>query len=148
MTLTERVVADLTAAMKAKDARRVSVLRMLKTALDNATIALRAKGESLDDERAGAQLQTEAKRLRESIQEFRAGGREDLATATSAELTVIEAYLPQQLADADVRAVVEAKRAATGASSVGALMGPVMQELRGRADGAIVRRIVEEVLKQ
>ncbi|MDO8425739.1 MAG: GatB/YqeY domain-containing protein [bacterium] len=146
MSLHERIIADLTASMKAKDAHRTSVLRLLKTALDDAAREARASGTAFDDAAATARLQGEAKRLKESMAEFRAAGRDDLADATAGELTVVAAYLPQQLSEDEVRSVVARVQQETGATSMAALMGPAMSELKGRADGAVVRKIVEEVL--
>ena len=146
--LVSRVAADLALAMKAKDAERLSALRMAKTTLTNAAIDARARGAELSEADATAALQTHAKRIRESIAEYRDGGREDLATAAERELLIITAYLPQQLSAEEIRSVVSATRAATGLSAVGPLMGAVMRELQGQADGNTVRAIVTEELQR
>ncbi|MFH1430478.1 MAG: GatB/YqeY domain-containing protein [Candidatus Uhrbacteria bacterium] len=147
MALRETIQHDLVSAMKAREAERLSCLRMLKTAIDNAAIDVRAKGVELSEEDVISCVQTQAKRLRESIVDFRKGNREDLVTSAEAELAIIDAYLPEQLREDDIRSVVEAKRAENDTMSMGQLMGVVMQELQGKADGGLVRKVVEEVLQ-
>lgn len=147
MTLLQQLTPDLVAAMKEKDAMRVGALRMLKAALANAEIAARGSGKAWDDAMAIATAQRHAKQLRESMAEYRAGNREDLAASAAAELAVVERYLPAQLADDDIRKAIADVRARTGASQMGALMGAVMKELQGKADGNTVRKLVEEALR-
>lgn len=143
----DRMTTDLRAAMKAKDAERVSALRLVKAAIDNVIIELRAKGGELDDAATISTLRTHVKRLKESMAEYRGAGRDDLADAAARELAVVEVYLPSQMQEDDVRTVVHAKREETGATTMATLMGAVMQELKGKADGAMIRRLVEEELK-
>ncbi|MBI4434561.1 GatB/YqeY domain-containing protein [Candidatus Uhrbacteria bacterium] len=147
MTLTERITADLTVAMKAKDAARLSALRMLKTALGNAEIDARGSGKAFDDAAQLAVVKRHAKQLAEAAEEYRKGGRADLVSQTESELKIIEQYLPVAMSVAEVRKVVAAVRAKTGATQMGPFMGAVMKELQGKADGAVVRKIVEEMLK-
>ncbi|MBI4433321.1 GatB/YqeY domain-containing protein [Candidatus Uhrbacteria bacterium] len=146
MSLLEQVTAELVVAMKAKDAVAVSALRMMKSALANAEIAARGAGKEWDDAAAVAVAQRHAKQLRESIAEYRSGNREDLAAATEAELVIVERCLPSQLSEEEIRMAVRTVRDCTGAAQVGPLMGMVMKELQGKADGTTVRRIVEQVL--
>lgn len=147
MQLTDQLAADLVIAMKAKDAATTSALRMLKSAIANAEIDARGSGKAFDDAAALAVVKSHAKKLAEAIEEYRKGGRSDLATATEAELRIIERYLPAAMPEEDVRKVVAEVKQRTGATQMGPLMGAVMKELQGKADGAVVRKLVEEVLR-
>jgi uncharacterized protein YqeY len=138
--------------MKAQDAPRVSTLRMLKAEMLKAEVALREKrglDYHLDDDEARRVLATFAKQRRESVESFRAGGREDLAINEEVELKIVESYLPAALGEAEVRAVVQAVIAQTGATSkkeLGAVMKAAMARLAGAADGKLVNRIASELL--
>ncbi len=144
--LLDTIRTEMTAAMRAGDAQRRDTLRLLIAALDNARIAA---GRDLSDEDALAALQREAKQRRESIEEYRKGGRDDLVEAEQAELTIIEAYLPDQLGEDELRAIARElieERGASGPGDLGAVMGPLMQRVRGRADGRQANAIVRELL--
>ena len=144
--LLDTIRTEMTAAMRAGDAQRRDTLRLLIAALDNARIAA---GRDLSDEAALAALQREAKQRRESIEEYRKGGRDDLVEAEQAELTIIEAYLPDQLGEDELRAIARElieERGASGPGDLGAVMGPLMQRVRGRADGRQANAIVRELL--
>ena len=144
--LLDTIRSEMTAAMRAGDAQRRDTLRLLIAALDNARIAA---GRDLSDEAALAALQREAKQRRESIEEYRKGGRDDLVEAEQAELTIIEAYLPDQLGEDELRAIARElieERGASGPGDLGAVMGPLMQRVRGRADGRQANAIVRELL--
>jgi len=144
--LLDTIRSEMTAAMRAGDTRRRDTLRLLIAALDNARIAA---GRDLSDEDALAALQREAKQRRESIEEYRKGGRDDLVESEQAELTIIETYLPSQLGDDELRAIaleVIEERGASGPGDLGAVMGPLMQRVRGRADGRLANAIVRELL--
>ncbi|MDO8598618.1 MAG: GatB/YqeY domain-containing protein [bacterium] len=147
MALTEQITVDLTAAMKAKDAPRVAALRMLKTSLGNAEIEARGSGKVCDDTAQQAVVKRHAKQLAEAIEEYRKGGRQDLVTPAEEELAIVEKYLPAAMPEEEVRKAVAAVRERTGATAMGPLMGAVMKELAGRADGTVVRRMVEETLQ-
>lgn len=142
----ERIDADLKAGMKAKDERIVSVLRMLRAALKNAAID---KGKELAEEDVIAVLGSEAKKLRDAMQQFKDGGRADLVEQNEKELAIIEAYLPAQLSDDELKAIVTAKKAETGAESpkdFGKLMGAVMGATKGQAEGNRVSAMVKAAL--
>ncbi len=144
--LLDTIRSEMTAAMRARDTQRRDTLRLLIAALDNARIAA---GRDLNDEDALAALQREAKQRRESIEEYRKGGRDDLVEAEQAELTIIEAYLPDQLGEEELRAIARElieERGASGPGDLGAVMGPLMQRVRGRADGRQANAIVRELL--
>lgn len=146
MSLVDQLTADLVTAMKAKDAAALSALRMLKTALGNAEIEARGKGAALDDAAQLAVVKRHAKQLAEAVEEYRKGGRADLVSQTETELKIIEKYLPAAMSEDDVRKVVAAVRAKTGLTQMGPFIGAVMKELQGRADGNLVRKLVEEAL--
>ena len=142
MTLTDRVKADLTAAMKAGEKDRVGTLRLVLSELQKD--AKEGKGDEL------AVLRRERKRRHESSRAFRDGGRDDLAEAEEAEAALIEAYLPSELSDDELRAIVAAAVAETGASSprdMGQVMKASMARVDGRADGKRVSALAQEALR-
>ena len=147
MTLLDQLTSDLITAMKAKDAATMSALRMLKSAIANAEIDARGSGKTIDEAAVLAVIKSHAKKLVEAIEEYRKGNRPDLVAASEAELKIISAYLPAMMPEDEVRKVVVAVRAKMGAAAMGPLMGAVMKELQGKADGAVVRKLVEEALK-
>lgn len=147
MSLTETIIADLTAAMKAKDADRLSTLRMVKANLMNRKID---KGGELTDDEVLKALQSLVKQRRDSIEQYEAAGRTELAAKEKSEIAVIEVYLPQAASQDEVNAAVEAALAETGASSMkdmGTLMKATMALLAGKsADGKMVSEAVKAKL--
>lgn len=143
MSLVTKIEADANAALKSKDAA-LSTLRMMRAALKNA--AIEARVPALDDEKAVAVISSEVKKLRDALEQFRAGGRPDLISQTEAEIAVMSRYLPAQVSEDEIRVVVA--RVASGASPAdfGKVMGAAMKELKGKADGNAVGKIVKEVL--
>ena len=144
--LLDTIRSEMTAAMRSRDSQRRDTLRLLIAALGNARIAA---GRDLSDEDALVALQREAKQRRESIEEYRKGGRDDLVEAEQQELVIIEAYLPSQLSEDGLRGIVReviAEHGASGPADLGAVMGPLMQRVRGRADGRQANAIVRELL--
>ena len=145
-TLVETIRGDMTEAMRARDAQRRDTLRLLIAAFDNARIAA---GHDLSDEEAVVALQREARQRRDSIAEYEKGGRSDLVEAEQAELAIISGYLPDELTGDELRAAAEAVIAEVGASGsgdLGKVMGPLMERVRGRADGRQVNALVRELL--
>ena len=138
-------------ALKAKDQARLSTVRMLLSAVKSAEIDLRTTGATaLTEEQELALLQKQAKQRRDAIEQFQAGGRTDLAEHEAAELAIIEAYLPAQMTDEDLEAEIRAIMAETGISSakeMGKLMKPVMEKLRGKADGRRIQSAVKTLLQ-
>ena len=130
----ERIQSDLTAAMKEKDELRLSVLRMMKSALKNKEIE---KVRPLDDLESLQVLQTMVKQRRESIDQFTKGGRNDLAEKEAKEIAIIEDYLPAAPSDAEVHQAIEAAIAEAGADSL-KQMGAVIKAARGRLEGKSV----------
>ena len=142
MSVTDTVKQDLAAAMKAGERDRVSTLRLVLSELQKA--AKEGDGDEL------AVLRRERKRRRESAAAFRQGGREDLATGEEAEAGIIESYLPAELSDDELRALVADALAETGAESprdMGRVMKAAMQRAGGRADGKRVSALVQEALR-
>ena len=144
MSLKERIVNDLTAAMKAQAAARLSTLRMVKAALMNREIE---KGGPLTDEELTKLLQSLVKQRRDSVEQYEKGRREDLAAKERAEITVIEEYLPQAATREEIEQAVAEAIAETGATSMkemGAVMKAAQTRLAGRAaDGRTVSEIVK-----
>lgn len=147
MTFLERINQDLTAAMKNREAERLSTLRMVKTALKNREIE---KMTALTDEEAIKLLQSLVKQRRDSIEQFQQAGRTELAEKEAAEIRVIEEYLPAALDEAEIARIVEATIAETGANSMkemGHVMKAVMVKLAGQTvDGKVVNQVVKAKL--
>jgi hypothetical protein len=144
MSLLSRVKADTTAAMKAGERERVTALRMVTAALERA----HKEGSPSEDDEA-AVLQLERKRRLESATAYRDGGRDDLAAGEEREAELIAAYLPEQMSDDELAAIVGDVVAETGAASpkeMGRVMSMVMPRVQGRADGKRVSALVKERL--
>lgn len=152
MSLKEKLTEDLKAAMRARDEARLRTIRALRAALMEREIAERKGGEAtLTPEQELEVLQKEAKRRREAIEQFRTAGREDLVQKEEEELKIIEEYLPRQLSDDEIRAVLEEIIEAVGARSVrdmGRVMKEAMARMRGQADGRRVSELARELLSQ
>ncbi|HYH84434.1 MAG TPA: GatB/YqeY domain-containing protein [Pyrinomonadaceae bacterium] len=148
MSLKERIVKDMTAAMKAKEAARLSTLRMVKAAVMNREIE---KGEPLTDEELMKALQTLVKQRRDSVEQYEKAGRTELADKERAEIVVIEEYLPQAATREEIEKAVADAIAETGASTLkemGAVMKAAQGKLAGRsADGRVVSEVVRSKLQ-
>jgi uncharacterized protein len=148
MTLPERIDADLKEAMRARDAARLSVLRMLKSALKYAAIEKSGGEGELAESDFIQVIRKQAKQRQDSIESFEKGGRAELAAKEKEELAVLQTYLPQQLSAEELTKIVRETIAETGAASK-AQMGTVMKALQakvaGRADG---RALSQEVARQ
>jgi uncharacterized protein YqeY len=148
MNLKDKIINDLTAAMKAKDTIRTSVLRMVKANLMNKQIE---KGVDLTDEEIIKALQTLVKQRRDSIEQYEKAGREELAQKEKTELVVIEEYLPQSAPPEEIEKAVEEAISETGAGSIkemGAVMKAAQAKLAGKsADGKLVSEIVKAKLQ-
>ncbi len=136
----------MVAAMKAKDELKLTVLRGALTAFTNELVAKGKKpSDQLEDAEAMAVLKRLAKQRKDSIEQFTAGNRPELALREQQELTFIETYLPQNASREQIEAVAKAKMAemdATDKAAMGKLMGAVMKELGGNADGNLVKEVV------
>jgi len=144
--LIDRLNEDLKSALKARDETAVSTLRFLIAKIHNAKIA---KGEELSDEEVIFEIGKEAKRHRESIDAFEKGGRAELVEREKAELEIILRYLPKQISKEEIekvvaRVILEVR--AAGSGDIGKVIGQVMTQLKGQADGALVSGIVKKKL--
>lgn len=150
MAIKDQIMADLKQAMKDKDKDRLRVLRSLKSKLLEREINERKEGEAtLSDEQTIEVLMKAAKQRKESIEQFEEGGRDDLAESEKEELQVIESYLPEMLSEEEVRDIAREKIEELGAedmSDMGQVMGAMMQELKGKAEGSLVSKVVKEEL--
>jgi uncharacterized protein YqeY len=148
MSLKDKITGDLTAAMKAKDANRLSVLRMVKSNLMNRRIE---KGAELTDEEITKALQSLVKQRKDSIEQYTSAGRQELADKEQAEVVVIEEYLPQSASREEIEAAVAAAIGETGAASMkemGAVMKAALAKLEGKsADGRLVSETVKNKLQ-
>jgi uncharacterized protein YqeY len=148
MNLKETLNSDLKTALKAGEKLRLSTIRMLLAEIKNAEIAKRGE---LTDEELLAVAAREARKRNEAIEEFARGGRQDLVDKETYELSVLDAYLPEQLSDEELRLIVGETIAEVGASSpgdLGKVMGKLMPKVKGKADGKKVNQLVREMLQQ
>ena len=146
MSLSQQIQTDYLTAYKAKDALRLSVLRHLKTAATNLSVEL--KRDVNDDELLDVVLK-QAKQRQDSIEQFKAGGRDDLAAIEEAELLVLKDYLPQMLEGAELEKAVNEAMQKTGASTardMGKVMASLMEDYKGRLDGKAASALVREKL--
>ena len=148
--LKDRLRTDLTASMKARDSLRSSTLRMLLTSITNAEVAGKEQRRLTDEDVVGV-LSTEAKRRREAATAFEDAGRADSAEKERAEADIIAEYLPQQLDDAEISALVSATIESLGAGAegmraMGRVMGALQPQVKGRADGGVVAAEVRRQL--
>ncbi len=148
MNLLEKIEADLRTAMKSGDTIRSETLKMLKSDLSYE----RAKtGEDLPDEKMIEVVSRSAKRRRESIKEFQKGNRQDLVDMETRELAIVEEYLPRQMSTEDIEKFISDKLSSNGTISqkdFGRVMGEIMKDLKGKADGAIVKTILSTKLEK
>ena len=147
----EKILSDIKDAMRARDAVRLNTLRSIKTAFVNELVASkRTPQETLGDDEALTVLSRLAKQRKESITQFTNGDRPELAEKEASELKILEEYLPEMMGRDEVAALVEAKKEELGItdkSGMGRLMGMLMKELKGKADGNMVRELVQEALE-
>lgn len=142
MSLTERIRADLTESMKARDAARTGTLRMVQAALKNEQIE---KGHELSDEEAEAVLRRAVKQRQDSVEQYRNGGREELAAKEESEIVLLQTYLPQMLDDDATEKVVDEAIRHSGVTSkkdAGKVMKEIMAAHKGRVDGKKVQAIL------
>ncbi len=145
--LLERIEADLKDALKRSDRLKLSVLRMIKASIKNKEIE---KGSPLSDEEIISVLTSLSKQRRESIEEFRRAGREELVEKETAELSVLQSYMPEQLSEEELNDMINSAIQESGATSVrdiGKVMKIVMPRVKGRADGKVVNQKVRAILE-
>jgi len=149
MTLQQRVDTDLKEAMRAKDATKLGVLRMLKSALIYAAIAKSDAEAELSDAEAAQVIRKQAKQRQDSIESFEKGGRPELAAKEKTEIPVLEAFLPKALSPEELEQLVKATIAETGATSkkdMGPVIKAVQAKAAGRADGKTISGLVGKLL--
>ncbi|MCA9352228.1 GatB/YqeY domain-containing protein [Patescibacteria group bacterium] len=148
MTLQEQMKENMKAAMKDRNMAAVTTYRGLMSAMTNAIVATgKAPDTPVDDDMAMDVLTKEAKKRKDSIQQYTDAGRPELAEDEQAELAIIEQYLPTMMSLDDIKTIAQAKIADIGDGvNKGQLMGSLMGELKGRADGADVKTVVDELL--
>lgn len=150
MSLKDRITEDIKTAMKAKDKVRLETVRSIKKVLLEEEVNARAAGkDTLTEAQEMDILARVAKQRRDSIEQYTQVGRQELADQEAAELAIIEEYLPKQLSEAEIAQIIDEIIERVGASSakdMGKVMGPAMQELKGKADGKKVQDIVKAKL--
>lgn len=149
--LKQQLQEELKQAILAKDELRKSILRMLLSAITYAEIQKGGAGYEATDEDVLAVIEKQVKQHKDSIEQFEKAGRQELADKEKEELTLLEKYLPEQMGEEEVRALVREAIAATGASSpseMGKVMGALMPKVKGKADGGLVSSIVKEELQK
>ncbi|BAZ44397.1 putative GatB/Yqey [Chondrocystis sp. NIES-4102] len=150
MDLKERIGEDIKTAMKAKDKIRLQTVRSIKKAILEKEVEVRPQGQdSLTPEQEIDLLSQQAKQRRDSIEQFKNAGRDDLAEKETQELAIIETYLPEQVSDSELEAIIDELIASVGATSakdLGKVMGPAMKQLKGKADGKKIQALVKSKL--
>lgn len=150
MSLHTDIKAQMIEAMKAKDTMRLTVIRGLLSSFTNEAVAKKRKpDEMLSDEEVLAVISRAIKQRKDSIEQYEKGGRQDLADAEKAELTILQTYLPQQMSREEVLEYVKNKVAGlpdVASAKSGQFMGAVMKELKGRADGMMVKEAIDSLV--
>ena len=149
MTISERIDSDLKDAMRAKDAGKLGVLRMLKSAVKYAAIEKSGAEGQLDDAEAMQVIRKQVKQRQDSIESFEKGGSPELATQEKEELAMLSAYLPQQMSGEELAAAVRdaiAEAGATSRAQMGLVMKTLQTKLAGRADGKTLSQEVQRQL--
>ena len=146
MNLAEQLNEDMKQAMKAGEKFRLSTIRMVRASIKNQEIELR---RPLNDDEVLQVVSRDLKQRRDSLQDFERAGREDLVEQMKGEIEIISQYLPEQLNEEEIKAIVMQTIQETGASSkadMGKLMSALMPKVKGRADGKLVNQLVQQVL--
>ncbi|MFJ7637256.1 GatB/YqeY domain-containing protein [Peribacillus sp. NPDC097225] len=146
MSLLERLNNDMKQAMKNKEKDKLSVIRMLKASLQNE--ALKQRQDLTDDEELTV-LSRELKQRKDSLQEFENAGRSDLVDKVRTELGYVEAYMPEQLSEEEISEIVKStieEINATSKADMGRVMGALMPKVKGKADGSLVNKLVQQHL--
>ncbi len=150
MGLKQKIVEDMKIAMKAGETVKRDTLRMLDSMIKNTEIEKLKKEEGLSDEEVQSVISKAIKQRKDSVEQYRAGGRPELAEKEAKEIEILSAYMPAQMSEEEIRKIVKEALTEIGATSkadIGRAMGPIMGKLKGQADGNVVRKIVEESLQ-
>jgi uncharacterized protein YqeY len=148
VSLFEKLSSDMIFAMKEKDSVKLSVLRMVKSAVKNKEIE---KGEALTDDETMAVFNSFVKKGRESFEQFTKGGREELAAKEKEEIEILQSYLPKQISEDEITAMVKEAISETGAKGpkeFGAVMKSAIARTKGKADGKVVSGMVKKLLEE
>lgn len=149
MSLQEQIKGEIKTAMMAKDSVKLTVVRGLSTSFMNELVATkRTPQDALTDEEAAAVIRRAVKQRKDSIEQFTAAGRPELAESEQAELAILETYLPKMMTQDEIRPIAEAKKAELGITDKtksGMLMSAIMKDLKGKADGGDVKSVVESL---
>jgi uncharacterized protein len=146
LSLLDRLNQDMKQAMKNKDKEKLSVIRMVKSSLQNEGIKL---GKVLSEDEELQVLTREMKQRKDSLLEFEKAGRDDLVNNLKQEIVVLNEYMPAQMSEEELKTVIQETIEQTGAASkadMGKVMGAIMPKVRGKADGAMVNRLVQQLL--
>ncbi|MFB6469409.1 GatB/YqeY domain-containing protein [Cytobacillus sp. Hz8] len=146
MSLLERLNNDMKQAMKNKEKEKLSVIRMVKASIQNEVIK---NGHDLSEDEELTVLSREVKQRKDSLHEFEKAGREDLADKIRTELQHVEFYLPKQLTEEEISDIVKQTIAETNASSkaeMGKVMAAIMPKVKGKADGSLINKLVQQHL--
>jgi hypothetical protein len=149
MSLHSQIKESLKDAMRAKDETKLLTLRGLISAFGNELLTAPEGVTEVSDESALTIIKRQVKQHKDAIEQFKTGGRDDLVNAETAELTILEEYLPELMSEDQIKAVIEKKKTELGITNkaeMGKLMGAVVKELKGQADGAVVKKLAEELL--
>ena len=150
MSIHQNIKDEVKVAMKAKDALKLNVLRGLMSSFTNEALAKKQKpDEDLSDEDALAVISRAVKQRKDSIEQFEKGGRADLAESEKAELAILETYLPTQMTREEIENYVKTKITEAGTvdkSKAGQFMGLIMKDLKGKADGMVVKEVIDSQL--
>ena len=150
MSLKQKIFDEMKQSMKEGNTAKRDTLRMLDAMIKNTEIEKLKKEEGLNDEEVQTVIGRAIKQRRDSVEQYKAGGRTDLAEKESKEIEILSAYMPEQLGEDKVREIVKSVISETGAISktdIGKVMGATMGRLKGQVDGSVVKRIAEEELK-
>ncbi|MBU4360464.1 GatB/YqeY domain-containing protein [Patescibacteria group bacterium] len=145
--LLEKINQELKQAMKDKDTQKLSVLRMLVSAFNNEAISLKKKDKGLNAEEELKILKKEVKKHKDSIQQYEAGNRPELAEQEKQELEILQKYLPEEMNENEIRKIIQEVISEIGEvapSQFGQIMGQVMAKIKGQADGNVVSKVVKE----
>ena len=151
MSLKEKIISDLKDAMRSGDTVRRDTLRLLDSAVKNSEIEKKKRETGLSDEEVLEVIARAVKQRQDSIRQFEEGGRPELAEKEKIELDILMPYLPEQLSEEAIAAVVSeviAQTGATGVGDLGKVMGQAMGRMKGEADGNVVREIAKKLLEE
>ena len=150
ITLHEKIKGQIIEAMRAKDAMTLETLRGLTSLFSYELISKKSSEQFIDDESALTLIKRSVKQRKDSIEQFEKGGRSDLTKKEKEELAILEKYLPETMSKDDIKKIVTAKIEKEGkpdSKKLGGFIGGLMKELKGKADGAHVKEVVEELVK-